>query len=538
MPLEVISSTRPVVVGNNGAVASAHPLATQAGLEMLKLGGNATDAAIAMAVALCVVEPYMSGPGGVGFLLLRLQDGSSKTLNFSGNTPALARPELFTKETQKDGPKACLIPGNVAGWVEAMVRHGSLSLEKVFAPAIEWASEGFCLHPFNRVIMDRSYPRLNEAGRQILGKFPFQLGQTIRQPDLARTLSTIARHGSEPFYHGEIAKQIGEYVRQQGGFLTTDDLARYQPTWETPIESSYRGHTIRTCAPNCEGFQILQNLRLLEGFDLAAMQHNSTDYVHLLVESVKVATADRIRYGGDPKFNPVPIEKLLAEDYIATRRGGIRLDRAAISSGERWVPEVLPESVTAGTPEGMTTHLAAVDRWGNVASITQSLGDGFGGGHYVPKTGVALNNFTFWTEIDPRCDTPNLLQPGKRWSCCMSPVHVLNGNEFWFSISTPGSYGILHTTLQMLLNVVDFGATIQLAIEAPRFRVQEGTRIQVERRFHPEVLHGLTRLGHQCEVLDDYAMLVGGGHGVMIDPLTKSRMAGADPRRDGYALAY
>ena len=182
--------------------------------------------------------------------------------------------------------------------------------------------------------------------------------------------------------------------------------------------------------------------------------------------------------------------------------------------------------------------MVAVDAQGNVASITQSLGNGFGSGIVVPGTGIALNNFTFWTEIDPNCPTPNLLQPGKRWSSCMAPVHVLREGKFWFSIATPGSYGILQTTVQMLLNIVEFAADPQLAIEAPRFRVLEETRMQIEDRVDAAVQEELTARGHALESLGDFSLLLGGGQSVMIDADSTARLAGADPRRDGYALAY
>ena len=191
-----------------------------------------------------------------------------------------------------------------------------------------------------------------------------------------------------------------------------------------------------------------------------------------------------------------------------------------------------------GSIDGLTTHLSAVDSDGNAASITQSLGNGFGSGVIVPGTGIALNNFVWWCEIDSNCPTPNLIAPGKRWASCMAPVQVLRDGKFWFSIATPGSYGILQTTLQMLLNIVEFGADPQAAIEAPRFRVWEETRMQIEDRFSDAVLEELTRRGHALESVGDFSPLVGGGQCVMIDPDSGARLAGADPRRDGYAMAY
>jgi gamma-glutamyltranspeptidase/glutathione hydrolase len=300
----------------------------------------------------------------------------------------------------------------------------------------------------------------------------------------------------------------------------------------------FRGLTVRTTPPNSEGFQILQTLKLLEAEDLKALGHNSAAYIHLLTEAMKLATADRIRWGGDPKFHDVPLERLLADDYITRRRQAIDRDKASRSEGERWRGPAAAGVVPPGNIEGLTTHLAAVDGQGNVASITQSLGDAFGSRVFVPGTGIALNNLLFWTEVDPACPTPNRVAPGKRWSCPMAPVHVFRPGGFWFSIATPGSYGILQTTVQMLLNVVEFDADPQLAVEAPRFRIYEDTRMQIEDRIPAAVRDELTRRGHVLEPVGSYSVFVGGGQAVMIDPESGARLAGADPRRDGYALAF
>ena len=529
--------TRPLIAGRKSAVASAHPLASLAGLRMLERGGNAIDAAVAVAVALSVVEPYMSGPGGVGFLLLHLADGQAKVLNFSGHAPAAAKAERFTPETQERGPRSCLVPGCVAGWLEALERHGALPAKTVFSGAIELADEGFPLHPFNVMMMQSVRPRLDAHGLEVYGAPP-RMGGVLRQPDLARSLRRIADHGRDEFYRGDLGRAIADHLENQDGFLSREDLAGYQPAWESPLSVDYRGLTIRTCPPNNEGFQILQTLKILEGFDLASVGHNTAEYVHLLSEAVKLSVADRIQWGGDPRFRPVPIDRLLSDDYIAGRRGRIDQHRASRSEGERWRGPREMGAVAPGPLDGMTTHLAAVDAAGNVASITQSLGAGFGSGVVVPGTGIALNNFAYWCEVDPRCPTPNLIEPGKRWSSCMAPLHVLRDDRFWFSVSTPGSYGILQTALQMALNVIEFGADLQAAIEAPRFRVWEETRMQMEGRFGEAMREELAARGHALEMLGDYSMLVGGGQGVMIDPVSSARLAGADPRRDGYALAF
>lgn len=534
----ISTRTRPVVAGLHGAVASAHPLASQAGLEVLRSGGNAVDAIVATAAALNVVEPYMSGIGGVGFLMLHTGNGETTTLNFSGNTPAAATPDQYTPERQDVGPCACLIPGSIAGWLEALRAHGTRSATEVFEPAIHLAEEGFPLHPLNVRLIEQTLPRLNPAAAEVYKKTPRRIGSILRQSDLARSLRAIAKHGADYFYRGPVALKITNYVQSQGGLLAQDDLAGYEPEWQTPVAVNYRGFEIKTCPPNCEGFQILQTLKLLESTDLRSLGHNSADFIHLLSEAMKLATADRIRWSGDPKFHKIPLERLLSEEYVAQRRDLIDRNKASRSEGERWQGATTGGAVPPGRVDGLTTHLCAVDSLGNVASITQSLGNGFGSGVMVPETGIMLNNLLFWTEIDPNCATPNLMQPGKQWSCPMAPVHVLGESGFWFSIATPGSYGILQTTVQMLLNIVEFSADPQLAIEAPRFRVFEGTRMQIEDRVPVVDRDELTARGHALELIGDYSMLVGGGQCVMIDPNSKTRLAGADPRRDGYAVAY
>ncbi|QDU46747.1 Gamma-glutamyltranspeptidase precursor [Symmachiella dynata] len=530
--------TRPTISGLHGAVASAHPLASQAGLDVLRSGGNAVDAIAATAATLAVVEPYMSGPGGVGFLLLHKADGTTRVLNFSGNTPAAGTPDQFTAETQECGPRACLIPGNLAGWLEAVEREGTLKRSDIFAAAIRHAEDGFPLHPTNVHFLKICTPRLNDAGQRVFSSVPHRIGAVLKQPDLANSYRQIVDEGAETFYRGELAGKIAEHIQSQDGLLSREDLANYRPEWEIPIGVDYRGTQVKTCPPNNEGFQILQQLRMLESFDLGEMGHNSADYIQLVSEAIKLAVADRIAYNGDPKLCEIPLERLLSDDYIAERRSLVNRTWASHSEGERWFGPRDETMVSPGRINGMTTHMAAVDEAGNVASITQSLGNGFGSGVMIPGTGIVLNNFVWWCEIDPTCPTPNLIAPGKRWSSCMAPLHAFRDGRFWFSVATPGSWGILQTTMQMFLNVAEFGADLQAAIEAPRFRVWERTRMQIETRIPRAVRDQLTRRHHALEPVGDFSPLVGGGQGVMIDPESGARMAAADPRRDGYALAY
>ena len=496
------------------------------------------DAIVATAAALNVVEPYMSGVGGVGFLLLHLSSGQTKALNFSGVAPMKATPDQFNYETRERGPLACLVPGNLAGWTEAHRNHGLLPLSQIFAPAVSLARDGFPLHPANTKLLALSLERLDQEGIRIFGDVEQRIGAVLRQPELGDTLEEIGQDGGEGFYRGRLAGAIAAQVQSLGGLITEEDLASYQAQWEEPIAVSYRGLEVKTCPPNCEGFQILQTLLLLEPEDLEELGHNTTSYLHLLAEAIKLAMADRIRFGSDPRQQPVPLERLLSAEYIAERRCLIDRQRATLSNGENWVPKGIPGALAAGSEDGLTTHMSAIDFEGNACSITQSLGAGFGSGVVIPGTGIVLNNFANWSEIDPRCPNPNLIAPGQRPSCCMAPLQVFQGGRFWFSVGTPGSWGIPQTTTQMILNIVEFGANPQLAIEAPRIRLQEGTRVLIETRIDQRVREELASKGHDLELIGDFSWIVGGGQSVMIDLDSGARLGGADPRRDGYALAY
>ncbi len=534
-------------MGTRGVVASAHPLASLAGLRILMEGGNAIDAAVAVASSLNVCEPFMSGAGGIGLMIVHRPGlGETRLLNFSGCAPNAATPDKFTRESQSSGIRAPLVPGNLGGWLKAHGDCGSMSLEQVFGPAIEYAEGGFPLTHFGHSVFSGSESLLRKcpnatASYLIEGNAP-RPGEILRQPDLANTYRLLAREGANAFYEGEIAEAIADFCKAEGGLITLKDLQDYKPYWQEVITTDYRGLTVATAPPNSEGFQILQSLNLLEGFELGSLEQNSAEYIHTVAEAIKIAVADRIRYCGDPKNTDVPIDGLLSKDYAAERRKLMRPGEANIVTGERWQKEIPEGAITAGNPReflpGMTTHFSVVDAEGNAVSCTQTLGAGFGSGRVVPGTGLALNNGINWMEIDPACDTPNLVEPGKQWSQPMAPMQVYRDGKFYLSVSTPGSYGILQTTLQMLLNIVEFGANIQEAIEAPRFRCWGGTTLTMENRITPQIRDTLAGFGHDIDVLPAWSVSVGGGQGVMVEPNGEARLGGADPRRDGYAVAW
>jgi gamma-glutamyltranspeptidase / glutathione hydrolase len=534
---------RPVVMGRRGAVASAHPLATLAGMAMLQNGGNAIDAAVAVAATLNVVEPYMSGAGGVGYMTI-LAAGQTEpiVLDYMAHAPAAAEPERFAGEgSTDDGVLTPMVPGAVGGWLAALERFGTMDRATVFAPAIEHAEQGYPVTIKNNWFMSsavellRRWPTtrenyLNNGGAP-------RAGEILRQPNLARTFRTIVDGGAEAFYRGPIGEEIARFSEAHGGLLSAQDLATYAPEWQTPISTTYRGHTIYCPAPPCSGIQYMQTLNMVEAFDMAGMGQNSAEYIHHLAEAMKLAVADRIAYTADPRS---PFERLLSKEYAAERRGLIDPERAGYSGGERFNARKQPGEILPGSFESVrnecTTHFVTADAQGNAVAVTQSLGGFFGSGVVYGETGLAMNNIVHWFDLDPA--SPNVIAPNKKIEMPMSPAQVWRDGRLFLMVGTPGSFGIMQTTPQMMMNVIDHGFSIQAAIEAPRFRTITGYELPIEGRVPQEVLAELRRRGHEVQVLEDWTPFVGGGQGLMVDPDSGAFMAGADPRRDGYALAY
>ena len=515
---------------------------------MLMSGGNAVDAAVAVAAALNVVEPYMSGIGGVGYLMLHdAASRSTSVLNYNGTAPGAARQDAFrSRAEQEHGPKSPMIPAACAGWLTALEKRGRLDRATVFAPAVEYAALGVPLTVRNEYFFRNALlgGHLDEATKAVFfpsGDTP-PAGTIIKQPKLAETFRRVVDGGLETFYRGEIAKEIVASVRAQGGLLSEDDLENLQVFWEAPVSVNYRGYNVLSAPAPCAGIQYLQTLKLLERFDIAGMGHNSADSVHLTLEAMKLAMVDRIRYA--PLAADCPTEELLSADYIATRSELIDLRKVGLSDGERFDGRLAdPRAVPPGSLRGRhkvpeaTTHFNVIDGEGNAVAVTQSLGDGFGSGVMAGSTGLMLNNFNYWFDSDP--ESPNVIGPGKRIEMCMAPAAMTGADGTLFGmIGTPGSFGILQTTPQMIMNLVDHEFSIQAAIEAPRFRAYEATTVEVEARVPKAVRDELIRRGHAIRLIDDWSFLVGGGHGVMIDPDSGALYGGADPRRDGVALGF
>lgn len=492
-----------------GLVVADSEHASQAGMEILKRGGNAVDAAIATALALSVVDQASSGLGGGGFMVIyRAKDKKSFALDFRETAPAASRREQYLKDGKAapalslTGALAVGVPGEVAGLVEAHKKFGTLPLSVLAAPAIKLAAEGFPVDPALRVAVDRMQKNMKlfpDLGRIYMpkGEVPKE-GDLIRQAELAETLKAIAQQGAAVFYQGWIGQGIVEAIKKDGGVMTLDDLKDYKAIWREPLVGTYRNRTMITMPPpSSGGVAMLQMLNVLEGYKLAEFEHNSAAYLHLVTETMKHAFADRAAHLGDPDFVHVPIRKLTAKDYGAWIRGRIAPDKTR--------PATFYGYYNYNAEKGGTTHFSVIDRFGNAVACTQSVNTRFGSKLLAAKTGIVLNN-----EIDDFAihgetgnvygligNQANSLQPKKRPLSSMSPTIILNGNRPEIVVGAAGGPRIINATLQTILNVLDFKMPVKQAVEAARVHHQwMPERLAVEAKVDAESKKALEQRGH------------------------------------------
>ena len=537
------AANRPVAMGVNGMVSSAHPLASLAGVQVMAEGGNAFDAVVAVASTLNVVEPYMSGVGGIGLALAHVaSEGRVRALNFSGRMPRAATPDKFTTESLEQGILAPLIPGNLAGWLTLHETYGTMDRERLFRQAISYAENGFPITFVNSEIMHQTAEHLRrfpKSAQTILdgSGAAHAPGTRLVWPDLARTLRLIAEQGADVFYRGETAERIVKASEEMNGLFTMDDLADYETEWQEPISVEYNGYRIYTTPPNSSGFQVLQTLKMMERSD---PRYQSVDTLHRFMESVKLAVTDRIEWAGDPDYVTAPLAGLLSDEYAAAQRERVDMATASTVRGERYADPYPDNPLRPGDPVefegGMTTHFAVADRDGNVVTVTQTLGGGFGSSVIAGDTGVFLNNMGSYFELAD--GNSNQIGPWKRVDFVVAPTQTFKDDKFLLSIGTPGGYGILQTTPQMLMNVLDYGMNVQQAIEAPRFKYTIGTHVVMEERFPWNVRRALELRGHEVDVVESFSRLVGGAQGIQVDQEQGTFQGGADPRRDGAAVGF
>ncbi len=526
-----------------GMVASPHRLASEAGLESLRAGGSAVDAAIAAAAVLCVVYPHMTSVGGDAFWLIHdARRGGVRYLNGGGRAAAAGTLDWFASrglaEIPLRGivPATLTVPGAVDSWCEAHAAHGRLPLGRVLAPAVAHAREGFevsaRLARWTAEVAEALAADPGAAAIFLPGGVAPRAGQRLVNADLARTLEGIGAAGRAGFYEGEIAREMARHARACGGLFTEADFEAQRARWGEALSTTYRGVTIHETPPPTQGLAVLEMLNLLEPHDVGAMAYLGPDHVHLLVQAKMLAYRDRDRLLADPDFAKVPVERLLSRGYADERRRHIDMGRALPWDG---VP-------APGGLAGDTVYVCAVDAAGDAASLIQSLYGIYGSGVVAGRTGVVLQNRSAYFSLDPA--HPNRLEPGK------IPFHTLiaslafRGDRLWQAFGCMGADGQPQIHLQAYTAMIDFGRSLGEALAAPRWlsgRFVLGDPrdlLNMEGRFPEETFVELSRRGHRINRWGPWSELAGHAHGITMDPGTGERLGAADPRSDGAALGH
>ncbi|NES19245.1 MAG: gamma-glutamyltransferase family protein [Symploca sp. SIO3E6] len=513
-------------MGTRGAVATSQPLATMAGMEMLWAGGNAVDAAVAMAIALTVVEPIANGIGSDAFALV--WDGQLHGLNASGKSPQSLTIEEFAgfKTVPPNDWRAVTVPGAVSGWQALWQRWGSLPFEQLFVPAIRYAEQGFPVSPLTSLAWQQAeqvFLPLQGAEfapfQQVF--FPNQRaplpGEIWHSPAHAATLREIAATGGESFYRGKLAQRIVDFAASTGGYLSASDLALHQADWVTPISTNYRGVTVWEIPPNTQGIATLIALNILSGFDLSQQGRESAQSYHWQIEAMKLACADLHKYVADERFLQVPPSQLLSLDYAASRRSLI---------GEKAIANATP-----GLPQGGTVYVAAAD--GELmVSLIQSNYQGFGSGILPEGTGIALQNRGHGFTLES--GHANQLAPGKRPLHTIIPGFLTKNNQPIGPLGVIGKFMQPQGHLQMVVNLVDYGMNPQAALDAPRWQFISGSQVLVESTVAPELVQSLQQLGHDVRQGPESSF----GKGQIIIRQNQLLTAASEPRADGIAMAW
>ncbi len=522
--------------GRSGMISSAHPLATEAGLEILQAGGNAFDAAVAVAASLNVVEPAMSGLGGYGTILIYDADTQRvRFLNPSGRIPASVNSDVFRAPTpnymeNRRGAKAVSTPGNLHAWEAMSKLYGRLGWARVLEPAIRLAEQGFPLDAAGAGVVKSAFGEFPAHAKQIYGREgqPLLAGERLVQSDLAYSLRLIASKGASVFYYGDLGQAIDRTMQEAGGFLSIADLRADRAEWWDPIKMTYRGQDVYTASPPANAFDFLVRLGMMSRFDVKAFGHNSPGYLHRFAEVTKHGFWLRLRYAGDPEINPPPLARLLSEQYWTAEAAKIDPKRAT-----RFVPPAI-----GGTEDSHTTHFVVADRWGNVVSATQTLGNAFGSRIMVPRTGIWLNDSLAYCTFEPK-GNPMDAHAGRRKLSGDCPTIIMKNGRPWAALGTPGGHTIGQTVPQIVMNLIDFGMGIGAAIAAPRVSFVEPDLLAVEQAIPESVRDALAAMGHQVRVPRGG---LGNAHGLTIEYGKDGRPArflgASDPRGSGLARGF
>lgn len=526
-------------VGENGVVASAKPEASEVGVEIMKKGGNAIDAAVATAFALGVVEPNASGIGGGGFMMIRdAETGEDVFLDFREIAPINATEDMYeldengkvVNEEQTVGGKAAAVPGDVAGLLLALEKYGTMTREEVLEPAIKLAEEGYEVTSNFAGIITDNFEKINKydatAKIYLDDGLPYESGSILKNPDLANTLKLIAEHGEEVFYKGEIADDIVKASEETGGIITKEDLESYNVRVLEPIKGTYRGYEIISAPPSSSGgTHVIQLLNILENYDIKGLGLNTKESLHLWSEAAKLVFADRAEFMADTEFVDVPLAGLANKEYAKELSETIELDKAH-------------HDLEHGNPKkyesGSTTHLSVMDKSGNMVAVTKTINYFFGSGVTVPGRGFILNNEMDDFNAEP--GTSNSIQPRKKPLSSMTPTFVLKEGKPYITLGSPGATRIIPTVAQIISNIVDHDMNVQEAINAPRMFDGFGT-LALESRIDDEVVKALEELGHNVDVKGAYDPYFGGAQCIMLED-SGTLHGGGDPRRDGMAVGY
>lgn len=549
-------ATRSPVLARHGAAATAHPLATQIAIDILKAGGNAVDAAIAANAALGLMEPVGNGIGGDLFVLV--WDPQSKQvygLNAAGPSPqSLSYDELVARLGERDtipplGVLPVSVPGTVDGWFTLHARFGSMAMEDILAPTIRYAEEGFPVTQLIAYYWDRNMAAF-ENNAEMVGELENaratyltedgdapREGEIFANPDLANTLRLIAEGGRDAFYEGEIARTIDAYMERIGGYLSYEDLANFSSEWVQPVSVNYRGYDVWELPPQGQGIAALQMLQIIEDYDLAEMGFMSADALHVMIEAKRLAFEDRARFYADPQFADVPVSTLVSEEYAAERRELISMEQAMDS---------VPHGDPAAIEHGDTTYLTVADSSGMMVSLIQSNYRGMGSGLVPDGLGFMLQDRGELFSLDP--DHPNVYAPGKRPFHTIIPALVTKDGEGWFSFGVMGGAMQPQGHVQVLTNIIDFGLNVQEAGDAARWRHDGSTEptdpvteagglgvVLVESGVPQDVREALEARGH---VLRNGDGGFGGYQGILRDPETGVYHAASESRKDGSAMGY
>ena len=548
-----------VALGTHAAVATAHPLATEAALAMLAKGGNAVDAAVAAAFAIGVVEPDGSGLGGGGGMLIF--QASTKTgiyINYYGRAGRRLEDYPYDAAQDRQSAKAALVPGTVAGLLRALEDHGSLPLATVLEPAIRYAQGGFAIDAtLAKIILD-NFELLERdsltASIYLDDGFPRAEGDTLIQKDLALTLRAIAEHGRAGFYEGKVAESIVRDVNNHGGLFTLEDFRDYRETVTKPVSGTYRGYDVISAALPQSGASVIEALNILENVPLSDLGHpsKSVESLHVIAEALRRTYADRNAFVADPLFEDVPLKGLTSKAYALERFLDINLQRATppryrdTKAGDPSRYEKESDSRNPADQEirdparaeadsgGHTTHLVVVDTSGTMVSLTQTLGTFFGSG--LTTAGVLINNARTNFNRTTRVNSP---QANKQPRSSIAPTILVKNGVPVLALGSPGSARIVSTVVQLITNIVDFGMDAEAANDAPRFFCQKfEDYLYIENRIGEDVRNGLVAKGHTLEVYGDYDLFFGGAQIILFDPGGRTYQASADRRRGGAAGAY